>query len=91
MHRICSSWPESVAEESVAGHCGACGELKMPQVAATLMGSALHARDAKKFVRAHTEKLKLGREAEIKVKKFNDNIAIRHSDSNPNDFGGCRL
>ena len=42
--------------------------------------SALHARDAKKLLRAHTEKLKLGREADRKVKKFNDKIAIRHSD-----------
>ena len=42
--------------------------------------SALHARDAKKLLRAHTEKLKLGCEADIKVKNFNDKFAIRHSD-----------
>ena len=42
--------------------------------------SALHARDAKKLLRAHTEKLKWGREADIKMKKLNGNIAIHHSD-----------
>ena len=49
--------------------------------------SALHARDAKTFLRAHTEKLKSGREADIKVKKFNDKIAIRHSDVINLSFG----
>ena len=42
--------------------------------------SALHARDAKKLLRADNEKLKLGREADIKVKNSNDSIAIRNSE-----------
>ena len=42
--------------------------------------SALHARDAETLLIAHNEKLKLGREADIKVNKYNDYIAIRHSD-----------
>ena len=50
----------------------------LPNVCHTLTGhlceSVLHARDAKTVLRAQTEKLKLRREAEIKMKPFRHHV-----------------